>query len=149
MGLLAAFATIYFGLDTFHGYMDHRIDYIGLALMARLVLLAGAIVALLFSHWFIRNFWFFIYEFNLDGNSLEINDPILRKQRVIMLDQVSTISTFDILGPVPGSAAVSGYLLKTDDGSSVTLSGALPICQEILQKCDHATFDKINMMNFR
>lgn len=129
--------------------MNHRIDYIGLALVSRLIIPIMLISSTMLFYWFTRNLWFFVYEFRLEGNLLEIHDPILHKRWLMTLNQVSTIGTFNVLGPTSGSAAASGYLLKTDDGLSVTLSGALPICQEILQKCGNATFDKINMMNFK
>ena len=148
MGLFWTYGTILFGLNTFRGYTAHQVDCIGLPFIARLVFLAAMISSMMLIYWGIRNLWFFVYEFRLDGNLLEIYDPVLRKRRTMALDQVLTISTFYILG-TPLVSGVTGYLLKTDDRSSVTLSGALPIYQEILQKCTNAVYNKISMLNFR
>lgn len=148
MEVMGAFEVVYLSLDAVRGHMANRIDYIGLALASRLVLVLMAVASVTLFHWFTRHMWLFTYGFDLVGNSLEVLDAILRRRWVVQLDRVSTVSTFRILGP-HGEAATSGYMLEAPDGTSVTLSGALPIINEILQKCAHAETRQLDILRMR
>lgn len=147
MGILTVVYICCMAVDIYHGHALNRIDYIGLALVSRFMMILMLILAVLLWYWLIRHMWFFTYNYYINDNILEVSG-ILCKPQVIHLDKVTTLSSFRVLG-ISEKDASSGYILETNDGSTITLSRALSISDEILRKCVNANIKNIDIMKLK